>query len=507
MEILAGLIRLDGDDKLPLPWYNRPSLGLMSGTPVQISPIVSKREGHKKDQYPPDLILTPLEINNIPRSFHITIDTLEKSGSIGKILSAVPSTLNISLMETVTIDQRSKHRITLVIEPSYQAMSNLEFEEDSNKFLEQIKSLETLNTPTKNMLSNEDTEFGRRIPSRVRRGYAKSSIISDILKPYREKMSNAFDFQRVVISSNTEARFVRYIFPKIGAFQISIAHKDISGAMRELTSILSQLGYNILLSRISKSKSPFGSAHHDSIIVAICEPVSTHMVKKYLNDREETYIDHIYKQISKSLDDPVLYDFMYSMERKDISMGRRMEEVKSNFTNPLLVREVVVPQEYRKYLSSYNNVSQKVIFVSQLSECEMNEKGMARNVRQAIYQAIEEEGHVVFDGYNRPGPMEKKDQIEIHSRAWRADAAIFLGFGPSGPRWLSPDQIIEWGVLHGICGKTVVCCDIKSFKKRPLMMPEKINIVIGRFSDGNYENLKNDIKKYLRDWFNSHPDH
>ena len=112
MEIFGGLIKLDDPDYLPVPVYNRPSLGLLTGTPVRIGVLKSPA----RIEAPPDIIVTPLHTHKLPCTTSVTVDLNERKGAILEVLRAIGTDLNIALTETITIDQRTKHRITLVLE-------------------------------------------------------------------------------------------------------------------------------------------------------------------------------------------------------------------------------------------------------------------------------------------------------------------------------------------------------------------------------------------------------
>src|SRR6185295_2988655 len=116
MEILAGLVNLNPNSNiLPVPWYNRPALGLISNTEVHIG-VVKASAG--KPTAPPDIIVTPLVTARLRSMVSVTVDLDEKPGALFEALSLIQERFNIALAESVTVDQRTKHRITLVLEPS-----------------------------------------------------------------------------------------------------------------------------------------------------------------------------------------------------------------------------------------------------------------------------------------------------------------------------------------------------------------------------------------------------
>jgi len=499
MEILAGLIRI-GPGALPVPWYNRPALGLVTGTSVTIALIKSKDSSSDQVERPPDLIVTPLSVDDLKRTCAITIDTDESPGSIRDSLKCLDPDLNISLLESVTIDQRSRHRLTIVVQPYNRYLSDESFNEKLKDFLSKIQANPK---PVPYFLANDNIEIGKRIPGRIDHGMIQVNDLEGQIRKSFPFIHEKYDLKKVVISSNSDARFVRYIFPLKGTFEIGIVHKDSPGAMRELVRALNRLGYNILLSRISKSVS-LERGEQFSLTVAICEPVNFEAALEILQNGEDEYKAYVAGSIDNILnydESSNLLEYMFEVTRDRISLGRQPSEVKSNVTSRLAVKEVAVPPEYRRYLRTFES-GRKVVFVSQVSTLEREENSTGRRVRDTIYEAIEESGHVVFDGYSRPSKLKSKDSTEILSRAWRSDAAIFIGFNAKSPQWLTQDQIVEWGVLHGLTGKTLICTDIESIKKKVLMMPQKIEIILDDMStDSQYNELRDDIKAYLDGWF------
>lgn len=482
MEILAGLIQLSSPTLLPAPWYNRPALGLLSGTPVEVSLVESgsgdSSSSAEKVQVPPDIIVTPLKVSKLPSSVSITMDFEESRGVINKILSIIESNFNIALMETVTIDQRTKHRVCLVLEPPESDSDVEAFSKKVQKFVRELKQSSGYKKHFVVDLSNENIRFGRRQFSVVEDESVDFTDVRDAVEKRYGHLSETYDFNKVVVSSNSDARFIRYIFPKKGSFEVSVPHADRPTAMQKLAGVISDLEYNILLSRVSKSATPNKRQRQESVTVAVCEPNET-------TAHEDENEDAIKNKIEERLLVDDFNDFFFKV--KFVSFGRQAKTTQSRRPAPGNMRLIEIPDYYMPYILKLRDALRKKIFVSRPTFSSQDQ--VSHLAINAIYEAIEDCNCVVFDGYERPFPKEKNDAFEIHARIWSADAAIFLGMGPGGGgEWLSRDQEIEWGVASVITRKIILCGKQDSFAKRRLMMPESIGVTFEDLS--NTQNLE-----------------
>ena len=230
MEILAGLVRLIERNVLPAPWFNRPSLGLVTNTPVNIGVL---KAAHPTDA-PPDIIVTPLRTDRMHYTTSVVIDLKERPGAVYEVLNQLQKDFNIALAETVTIDQRTRHQITLLLEPPefYDGISNVEIERHQERLLSLRSSVEKLqgfDRFTSNPAIDQNTEFEFQATSVVDQGMIACRTIRDwILRKYVGDFKDRFDFSRVVVSSSADGRFIRYIFPKRGVFEATVSHLERS---------------------------------------------------------------------------------------------------------------------------------------------------------------------------------------------------------------------------------------------------------------------------------------
>jgi hypothetical protein len=167
MEILAGLVELDIPDLLPAPWYNRPSLGLVNNTAVRIGVLKSI----EPTAAPPDIIVTPLRTDRLHSTASVIIDLKERAGAVYETLREVnedsteaDQDFNIALAETLTIDQRTQHRITLILEPprfrpGSAGPQRAKYEEKIERFKKRVEKIDGFRRFSSNFVVEDTTEF------------------------------------------------------------------------------------------------------------------------------------------------------------------------------------------------------------------------------------------------------------------------------------------------------------------------------------------------------------
>jgi hypothetical protein len=503
MEILAGLVNLVDDDHLPAPWFNRPSLGLLSNTPVSLGVLKST----DRSNAPPDIIVTPLQAGIMHYTVSVIVDFDEKPGVVFDALKQISTNFNIALAETVTINQRSQHRVTLVLEyPDFlKAETQDEIIATTEKFNRDLSKLEYNMKSIKGNLDYSDwrvigqkTNFETIESGIVDQGLIRCPRIREFFRQsYYDRFNDQFNFDAVVVSSSADGRFIRYITPKKGTFEVTVSHKDTPGSLRQVSSALHELEYNILLSRLSRS---VGTAPKPgtSTYVAVCEP------PKQSTTAPKPDTNAIRKEISKKLEVPAAL-FQLSVDR--VTDGTTPERIAFPYRTGLMphVREIHAPRDFRSYL--YDGVLQKAlskkkaVFVSYQNPVSNLEA--ERVLNEAIYAEIEKSGMVVFDGFSKPQPV--RESQEVRARMWRASAAIFvvrdtrMGMRNSGSRQskgkgLSAEQLAEWGMIYGQ-GKPwfVICQEGVEAEVRKFMIPETPFITYKNINSLNV----NDFRKQM----------
>jgi hypothetical protein len=364
MEILAGLLLTPNRKILPLPWYNRAALGLESGTKVNVALATASGQSNY-DKRPPDIIVTPLSLDKFTLIRTLTIDMNESDGAIQVILNKSKDKFNICLMETVTIDQRTKHRITLVLESKNEDIKSDLFDGYIREFEMDIKNLGGIVKFGPYNHTNKNIRFDTIRTSTYKDENIPISHICDILYDENDEIWDRFDRNKIVISSTTDARLVRYVFPRKGTIAISIRHADKPAAMSYVSEELGRLGFNILLARVSKSQKI--SSPDTSVSLIICEPQPTKL---------ESDID--YKNIKKNLKECLgLIDrkhfgrFMFSVD--SLSFGHSIQNLMSIIIKKHRRRIIDVPAKIQTRLKSYYSGQKAVIFVSQKTSAQRDE--------------------------------------------------------------------------------------------------------------------------------------
>ncbi len=458
MEILAGLVNLDDDVHLPAPWFNRPSLGLLSNTAVSVGVLTSKRLTPKgTESAPPDIIVTPLDVGIMHSTVSVVVDFKERPGVVYKILSKIPRSFNIALAETVTVDQRTKHRVTLVLEYAAAVPTQKKVTSKSRQQLTPAKRHMIELKKLKNVIENiegcssflpcpvieKNTTFENQSTSIVDQGLIKCEIARTFLNSYRQKFEKEFNFDAVVVSSSADGRFIRYITPKKGTFEVTVLHKDTPGSLDQVTNALNTLKYNILLSRLSRS---VANANHPgtSTYVAVCEP------PKNGSPVSGSYAEDIQRQIQSVLNTK---ERRFQLSVKSVTLGTTPERVAFPYRTGLAphIREFRAPVDFRSQIGEYTVSGRKKVFLSYQDP--KNALGYGQTINSILYDEIKKAGMEVYDGFSMPDIVQFAR--DVHARMWIASAAFFVVRASIGKKsrstasGLSAAQLYELGFIHG----------------------------------------------------------
>lgn len=501
MEILAGLVQLDKPDLLPTPWFNRPSLGLVTNTDVRIGVL----KATSRQDAPPDIIVTPLKTDRLHFTASVMIDLEERTGAVHEALRNVKDVFNIALAETVTIDQRTRHRITLVFEPpsrsppKYTPAAIREYKKAISAFEAKIRKIRGFINVTSNFMVDETTQFERQETSVVRRGSINySHIRSWISRTYIDRFDSRYDFSRVVVSSSADGRFIRYIFPRRGVFEVTISHLDVPTALAQLSGIFRELNFNILLSRLSRSVGT-DSAPGKSILVAICEPIDPPSNPGRSGAGYD--LTEIRKKIRDKLD-ACISDYQFNLNQ--ISLGARIDRVAYPYRHGIdpSVREVVAQAELDSYLDQYKRERRKAVFVSYMkSVLQGDNNGEA--LRKAVFDGIERAGCRVYNGYDLPHRLKDDEGVDVRARMWMASAGVFFAYNKDGAGKLSENQLIEWGYIYGQGKPWVVIVRSDQVKNVELfMIPRRSFVTYDNLDTPQaIEDVGNRVTEAILNWF------
>lgn len=285
MEIQGGLIALDDNKHLPIPWQLRAFLGLQTGARAYVG-VTRPAAGT-----PPDVILSPIALSKLPHSFKLIVSHKEERLSFNTVLGIISdyNNVNIAIADSVTIEGRTRHVSTIVLEPSSNPPHGTKKATGDQFRLENYdiaikKSIDSISSNLNEKFGAE-TVTSQRItapsdylslyPISIESGFVPNSDWhSRCVAQISAITHNTFDTNKLVCSGNTENCYIRYIFPLKNSTEISLLHIDTPGALESVTSLIGESGYNILSSRLSRTP-PRGYGSEVSKFVAVCEPTDT----------------------------------------------------------------------------------------------------------------------------------------------------------------------------------------------------------------------------------------
>lgn len=289
-------------DKLPLPWYHRAPLGLLSGTHVHVA--LQKQHSRAFG----DLLVSVVDPENWRLVTEISASKKEAPGVLAAMYErATP--LNIVFAEAVTVDSGRTHDARLVVEPGHP----LEGEKDV------LREIERLGRDLGKM------KFIKRQKSRLHPYHREADWmgIGEIdtgwvhIPGWREAVeaqaaiapeADQYDTTVAVVSADTRRRLLRFVFPRRGAVSVSVKHTDRPGAMGELASVLTDQGLNILSSLLRRGSASQNMAEMVVVVEPTKEPMETEeveaLVQKTLSGLQPSL--RVTREVSRA-EDAVLY--------------------------------------------------------------------------------------------------------------------------------------------------------------------------------------------------------
>jgi len=262
MQVLGDLVKLTGAHplSLPLPWWHRAPLGLITGTSVYVAILKPMKRPVG------DIIISVLNPDKWENMLRVECKHEDRPGVIHMLLHAVRD-LNIALGEAVTVETGSKLSSCFICE----APGTLKAGDFVARITGELKAED---------FSDVDVRPFSLMPLKIHQPcYQNIRVDHGWLHgiDWRDRFGRHFpevgrqrpvDLNRVVVSADTEKRLLRYVFPLAGAITVTIRHKDAPGALRALSNALKESGANVLSALLRRSKQPMGYAEY----VAVCEP-------------------------------------------------------------------------------------------------------------------------------------------------------------------------------------------------------------------------------------------
>ncbi|WP_297515960.1 ACT domain-containing protein [uncultured Caulobacter sp.] len=475
MEIQGGLIQLGENNHLPVPWQLRAFLGLQSGARAYVG-VTRPSENH-----PPDIILSPIALEKLPYCYKLITSHTEEKLSFNAVLGEIKSfsIINIAIADSVTIEGRTRHVSTLVLEPvAYPPEGSTRI---NNQKFQLENYVEELDKAVRKIESALNARFGagaaiiKRIeapsnyleiyPVYMKNGFIQNSSWYHLSSKNMPKspVGDLYNTRFVVCSGNTENSYIRYIFPAKDSLEISISHRDISGALFAVTSLIGESGFNILSSRLSRTP-PKGLNTEISRFVAVCEPQPDRTADNCMS-MLSSKLDTLMKEnknlrhgISKPNIKPVIQAaksvFLSRADGRTISMPAQF----SYATDRIIEKRDFSGDNRIKIFLCYKFFGRpgdpNVLLIDAFKDIIKQED------MHWVDASIDEENDTTYD--------------YIQASLWMSDACIVLAFNEEGRKYtgnLSVNQTHEIGFMHG------------------QMKPFKIVVHQDRFGQARFSNL------------------
>lgn len=260
-------------DKLPLPWYHRAPLGLLSGTHVH----VALQKPHSRAFG--DLLVSVVDPENWRLVTEISASKKEEPGVLAAMYEkATP--LNIVFAEAVTVDSGRTHDARLVVEPGHSLEGNKTVQQEIERLRQELGKMKFIKRE-KNRLHPNHREPEWMGIGEIDTGWVHIAGWREAVEAQAESApdSDQYDTTMAVVSADTRRRLLRFVFPRRGAVSVSVKHTDRPGAMGELAGVLTDKGLNILSSLLRRGSASQNMAEM-VVVVEPEEPMETEEVKE-----------------------------------------------------------------------------------------------------------------------------------------------------------------------------------------------------------------------------------
>lgn len=434
MEIMGGLINLEHSSVLPIPWFMRSHLGLETGSKVWFAATEPSKRGRL-----PDILVSPLD----PRHFHnittVTLSNTEAIGTLADVLANIRPPINIALADSVTLETRSQHRINLVLEQA-QGSKLKDFNARRTEFVRRFSPAP--NEPDYGLSANTIYEDKIRLFG-VKRTEIKEGMVNigDLLERIAEKhpkLSEAYDYTKLVVSSNPDQRLMRYVIPKKGVITLRIPHEDAPGVLHRVVKGIADHKYNILCSRLSRARS---SVENCSIFVGECEPSDASVNPEELL-RNLTADDSIYNGIVQH--GVIARDTVYPKPAGSLNVRPHKK-----------YRPDIVSM--RKDLSGAKPLFVSRRFVELKENASHETKDLYLRVLEEVRIGAQIAGWKAIEA--PPNSPDSEIDQAVYPALWLSQAFLILAFFEDGSGILSPNQAMELGFARGQNKPTAILID------------------------------------------------
>lgn len=419
MHILTNsLLRLNGAS-LPLPWYHRAALGLMSSTPVHVALQAPGERPYG------DLLISIVDPARWPFVAEIRAARSDGPGLLANVFHCL-APLNGAVAEAVTIDSGSRHETCLIVEPvNLQPVSD-----EVERIGTELRAAEFV-VESKPVYPVEPQLVWMEV-GRIEHGWAHVEGWREALAAQGAQSSGAdrFDRELAVVSASPEQRVLRYVFPRRGAISVSVKHTNEPGAMAAIAKALAGQDLNILSLVVRRGAMPIGKA--EALIVV--EPISEQLTESETKDRVGKALTGCRprRRVSHTVFDPI------DPESKDVLYPRRPHEIAIRPAPSLAVVILAVKAELPN--------DKRPIFISRRfveAAVDQNES-VIKELRAALFRR----GFIAVEGTPEPG-AERTVSDQIKAKMWASEAAIVLVLSSPDKRVFSENLAHELGFMQG----------------------------------------------------------
>lgn len=504
---------------LPIPWFIRAPLGMLTDTNVFVSivrpPLDRNGQGSQLNKPVGELLVSVIDPTH--DLIHIQCKKHDEPAVLSKAFETLhdlpgKDNINIALAEGVTVDHRGYYQAALVCELLDSHDVDDEAHPDPKLVAKRARDINKLASSIQKILKNAGFEGWYSRPPEVSaqpafrflRWHRQGQIVNGLIKNVRwhEKVlelasldvpnGDSFDFTRAVVSCNTRKRLARFVFPRRGAVSIVIKHADTPGALAELTKRLAREGLelNILSTILRRGGAKDGGS---AVLVAVCEPTNE-------DNEAETIISSI-----KKLKVPIPETFEEDLRDPFVSLKNKITEVLNdvparfcaewtvskgkNWQSTLYLKHpddigVRVPEELRPAVEQVrkDEVTPGCIPVFLSRRFAGNTPHTTRvlvKIRETLernkYQAIEA---TPISGTARPTIH------QVESRLWACKMGIVLVTELESEEVLSMNLAHEYGFISGQ-GKPVIFLIEKKIRESVTKLISNLQgIVVEEFADG-----------------------
>jgi len=423
MYILTNRLVRMHDNALPLPWYQRAPLGLLSGTPVHVALQFPRNRPFG------DLLVSAVDPVNWPHVTEIRTSRKDEPGVLAEVYrGAAP--LNIVFAEAVTVDSGRRHDVRLVLEPFHRKKEIDKFvAKRIGKLERRLRKRKGFSKPVSTRLHQDLRKLEWMDVGNVEHGWANVAGWRDAVRAQAKRSARAdsYDLEMAVVFADTDRRMLRYVFPRKGAITIRVEHADRPGAMWEIANALAGKDLNVLSSLLRRGSAPHGKAQ----VVFVVEPTRK---AKGATGRVKAALASL--PVELRVNKPEIFGAVDPEHA--VLYPRRPHEIAVRPSRPMEAMILAVKETLPR--------GRRRIFISR--RFIDSSKPYNRKVVRELKRILEKHGFVAVEALPQPG-AETVVSDEVKAKMWACDAAILLVMSTPDDRQFSENLAHECGFMQG----------------------------------------------------------